>query len=55
MPKTYEGRVNSVLGKNNLGMLDVQNLVANRDRLMEGYGDGSPKAHQEVCSICQIK
>ena len=23
---------------------DVQNLVANRDRLMEGYGDGSPKA-----------
>ena len=31
-------------GKNNLGYADVQNLVANRDRLMEGYGDGSPKA-----------
>ena len=42
--KTYEGRVNAGAGKNNLGYADVQNLVANRDRLMEGYGDGSPKA-----------
>ena len=42
--KTFEGRVNAGAGKNNLGYADVQNLVANRDRLMEGYGDGSPEA-----------
>jgi len=42
--KTFEGRTNSGAGKNNLGYADVQNLVANRDRLMEGYGDGSPEA-----------
>ena len=41
--KTFEGRVNSGAGKNNLGYADVQNLVANRDRLIEGYGDGSPE------------
>jgi hypothetical protein len=42
--KTFEGRVNAGAGKNNLGYADVQNLMANRDRLMEGYGDGSPEA-----------
>ena len=42
--KTFEGRVNSGAGKNNLGFADVQNLMANRDRLIEGYGDGSPEA-----------
>ena len=41
--KTFEGRVNSGAGKNNLGFADVQNLMANRDRLIEGYGDGSPE------------
>ena len=41
--KTFEGRVNAGAGKNNLGYADVQNLMANRDRLMEGYGDGSPE------------
>jgi len=42
--KTFEGRINSGAGKNNLGFADVQNLMANRDRLIEGYGDGSPEA-----------
>lgn len=41
--KTFEGRTNAGAGKNNLGYADVQNLMANRDRLLEGYGDGSPK------------
>jgi hypothetical protein len=41
--KTFEGRVNAGAGKNNLGYADIQNLVANRDRLMTGYGDGSPE------------
>jgi len=41
--KTFEGRVNTGAGKNNLGYADIQNLVANRDRLMNGYGDGSPE------------
>ena len=41
--KTFEGRVNAGAGKNNLGYVDVQNLMANRDRLLEGYGDGSPE------------
>ena len=40
---TYEGRINAGAGKNNLGYVDIQNLVANRDRLLEGYGDGSPE------------
>ena len=42
--KTFEGRVNAGAGKNNLGYADIQNLEANRDRLIEGYGDGSPEA-----------
>ncbi len=41
--KTFEGRVNAGAGKNNLGYADVQNLMANRDRLIKGYGDGSPE------------
>lgn len=41
--KTFEGRVNAGAGKNNLGYVDIQNLTANRDRLIEGYGDGSPE------------
>ena len=41
--KSYEGRVNAGAGKNNLGYADVQNLMANRDRLIQGYGDGSPE------------
>ena len=41
--KTYEGRVNAGAGKNNLGYADIQNLMANRDRLIKGYGDGSPQ------------
>ena len=41
--KTFEGRVNAGAGKNNLGYADIQNLIANRDRLLEGYGDGSPE------------
>ena len=41
--KTFEGRVNAGAGKNNLGYADVQNLMVNRDRLLEGYGDGSPE------------
>ena len=41
--KTFEGRVNAGAGKNNLGYADVQNLEANRDRLIKGYGDGSPE------------
>ena len=54
--KTFEGRVNAGAGKNNLGYADVQNLVANRDRLMEGYGDGSPESHKKllICSF-QLK
>ena len=34
--KTFEGRINSGAGKNNLGFADVQNLMANRDRLIQG-------------------
>jgi hypothetical protein len=41
--KSFEGRVNAGAGKNNLGYIDVQSLEANRDRLIEGYGDGSPE------------
>ena len=41
--KTFEGRVNAGAGKNNLGYADIQNLIANRGRLLEGYGDGSPE------------
>ena len=41
--KTFEGRINAGAGKNNLGYADIQNLMANRDRLIEGYGDGSPE------------
>ena len=41
--KTFEGRINTGAGKNNLGYADIQNLVTNRDRLMTGYGDGSPE------------
>ena len=41
--KTFEGRVNAGAGKNNLGYADVKNLIANRDRLIKGYGDGSPE------------
>lgn len=41
--KTFEGRVNAGAGKNNLGYADIQNLMANRDRLLDGYGDGSPE------------
>ena len=41
--KTFEGRINTGAGKNNLGYADIQNLVANRDRLLNGYGDGSPE------------
>ena len=42
--KSFEGRVNAGAGKNNLGYADIQNLMANRDRLIKGYGDGSPEA-----------
>lgn len=45
--KTFEGRVNAGAGKNNLGYGDIQNLMANRDRLLEGYGDGSPEQIKE--------
>ena len=41
--KTFEGRINSGLVRTTLGS-DVQNLMANRDRLIQGYGDGSPEA-----------
>jgi len=41
--KTYQGRINSGAGKNNLGYLDVQSLQDNKERLMKGYGDGSPE------------
>jgi hypothetical protein len=41
--KTYQGRINSGAGKNNLGYLDVQSLKDNKERLMKGYGDGSPE------------
>ena len=54
--KTFEGRVNSGAGKNNLGYADVQNLMANRDRLLEGYGDGSPEQIKKfVQSVRAIK
>lgn len=54
--KTFEGRVNSGAGKNNLGYADVQNLMANRDRLLEGYGDGSPEQIKKfVESVRSIK
>jgi hypothetical protein len=54
--KTFEGRVNSGAGKNNLGYADVQNLEANRDRLIEGYGDGSPEQIKKfVESVRSIK
>ena len=33
-----------VLVRTTLGSADVQNLMANRDRLIQGYGDGSPEA-----------
>lgn len=42
--RTFETRNNSGKGKNQLGYVDVQNLIANRDRLLQGYGDGSPQA-----------
>ena len=54
--KTFEGRVNAGAGKNNLGYADVQNLMANRDRLIEGYGDGSPEQIKKfVDSVRAIK
>ena len=54
--KTFEGRVNSGAGKNNLGYADVQNLEANRDRLIKGYGDGSPEQIKKfVESVRSIK
>ena len=40
---TYTGRINSGSGKNDLGYVDTQQLVGNRDRLLQGYGDGSPE------------
>jgi hypothetical protein len=39
---TYVGRVNSGAGKNSIGMIDHETLLANKDRLIKGYGDGSP-------------
>ena len=54
--KTFEGRVNAGAGKNNLGYADIQNLMANRDRLLEGYGDGSPEQIKKfVQSVRAIK
>lgn len=41
---TYVGRVNSGAGKNSIGMIDHESLLANEDRLVSGYGDGSPEA-----------
>ncbi len=40
---TYTGRVNSGSGKNDLGFVDIQTLNSNKDRLLKGYGDGSPE------------
>ena len=40
---SYTGRINSGGGKNDLGFVDVQNLMSSKDRLMNGYGDGSPE------------
>ena len=45
--KTFEGRVNTGAGKNNLGYADIQNLLSNKERLMAGYGDGSPEQIQK--------
>lgn len=42
--RTFETRSNSGKGKNQLGYVDVKNLIANRNRLVQGYGDGSPQA-----------
>lgn len=53
--KTFEGRVNAGAGKNNLGYADVQNLMANRDRLMEGYGDGSPESIKKFVKSVRSK
>jgi len=54
--KSFEGRVNAGAGKNNLGYADIQNLMANRDRLLEGYGDGSPEQIKKfVQSVRAIK
>ncbi len=54
--KTFEGRVNAGAGKNNLGYADIQNLMANRDRLLKGYGDGSPEQIKKfVQSVRAIK
>lgn len=38
----YTGRINSGAGKNALGIADRDTLMANRDRLIAGYGDGDP-------------
>ncbi len=40
---SYTGRINSGGGKNDLGFVDVQNLMSSKDRLLNGYGDGNPK------------
>jgi len=44
---SYTGRVNSGAGKNALGKVDYELLEANRQRLKEGYGDGSPESIKE--------
>jgi hypothetical protein len=44
---SYTGRVNSGAGKNALGKVDYELLEANRKRLKDGYGDGSPEVIKE--------
>ena len=41
---SYTGRVNSGAGKNALGKVDYELLEANRERLLDGYGDGSSES-----------
>ena len=43
----FEGRVNSGIGKNRLGYLDVKTLASNKDYLMRAYGDGSAETVKE--------
>ena len=41
--QTYTERDNAGWGKNSFGMADRDQLLKNRESLIEGYGDGSPE------------
>ena len=53
--KTFEGRINSGAGKNNLGFADVQNLMANRDRLIKDMVTDHLKPSRNSSNLSVLK